>query len=146
MLTLWQFNQANVKEHCCNEPVQGIDAVAAILNDEGPSPSALEAAKRQETVTPPRERRLRGNKAPMMFEFCCSDNSKLGEVNKSKGIDHIRLSLSNCDLEDETQIKSLLAMVDRFKGADMWASIPCGPWSPWQQMALHRYGKKYQRI
>ena len=138
--------QANVKEHCCNEPLQGIDAVAAILNDEGPSPSALEAAKRQETVKPPRERRLRGNKAPMMFEFCCSDNSKLGEVNKSKGIDHIRLSLSNCDLEDETQIKSLLAMVDRFKGADMWASIPCGPWSPWQQMALHRYGKKYQRI
>ena len=76
----------------------------------------------------------------MMFEFCCSDNSKLGEVNKSKGIDHIRLSLSNCDLEDETQIKSLLGMVDRFKGADMWASIPCGPWSPWQQR------KKYQRI
>ena len=138
--------QANVKEHCCNEPLGGIDAVAAILNDEGPSPSAFEAAKRQETVEPPRERRLRGNKAPMMFEFCCSDNSKLGEVNKSKGIDHSRLSLSNCDLEGETQIKSLLAMVDRFKGADMWASIPCGPWSPWQQMALHRYGKKYQRI
>jgi len=52
-------------------------------------------------------------------------------VNKSKGFDHIRLSLSTCDLEDETQIKSLLAMIDRFKGADMWASIPCGPWSPW---------------
>ena len=71
----------------------------------------------------------------MMFEFCCSDKSKLGEVNKSKDIDHMRLSLSNCDLEDETHIKSLLAMIDRFKGADMWSSIRCGPWSPWQQMA-----------
>ena len=26
----------------------------------------------------------------------------------------------------------------------MWASIPCGPWSPWQEMALHRYGSKYR--
>ena len=50
--------QANVKEHCCNEPLGGIVAVAAILNDEGPSPSAFEAAKCQETVKPPRERRL----------------------------------------------------------------------------------------
>ena len=62
--------QANVKEHCCNEPLGGIDAVAAILNDEGPSPSAFEAAKRQETAKPPRERRLRGSNKPMMFEFC----------------------------------------------------------------------------
>lgn len=36
----------------------------------------------------------------MMLEFCCSDSSKLGEVNKSRGKDHVRLSLSNCDLED----------------------------------------------
>ena len=69
--------QANGKEHCCNEPLGGIDAVAAVLNDEGPSPSAFAAAKRQETVKPPRDRRLRGNKAAIMFEFCCSDNSKL---------------------------------------------------------------------
>ena len=137
--------QANVKECCCNEPVGGIDAVAAILNDEGPSPSAFEAAKHQETAKPPREGRLRGNNKPMMFEFCCSEHSKLGQVNESKGIDHIRLSLSNCNLEDETQIQSLLSMMDRFKGADMWASIPCGPWSPWQNMALHRYGSKYRR-
>ena len=120
--------QANVKEHCCNEPLGGIDAVTAVLNDEESSPSAFEAAKRQETGPPPRERRLRGNRAPVMFEFCCSENSKLGEVNKTKGTDHIRKCLSNC-----------------FKGAEMWASIPCGPWSPWQQMASHRYGTNYQR-
>ena len=30
MLALWQFRQ-NVKEHCCNEPLSGIDAVAAIF-------------------------------------------------------------------------------------------------------------------
>ena len=137
--------QANVKEHCCKEPLGRIDAVAAILNDEGPSPSAFEAAKRQETAKPPRERRLRGNNKPMMFEFCCSENSKLGQVNEPKGIDHIRLSLSNCNLEDETQIQRSLSMMDHFKGADMWASIPCGPWSPWQNMALHRYGFKYRR-
>ena len=118
--------QANVEEHCCNEPLGGIDAVAAILNDEGPSPSALEAAKRQEPVKLPRERRLRGNKAPMMCEICCSDNSKLGEVNKSKGIDHIRLSLSNCDLEDETQIKGLLAKEDLGVHGCKWHCIGMG--------------------
>ena len=49
----------------------------------------------------------------------------LREVNKSKGIDHVTSSLSNCDLKDATQIKSLLVMMDCFKGVDMWASIPC---------------------
>ena len=67
--------QANVKEHCRNEPLKGIDAVAAILNDEGPSPSALEAAKRQETVKPPRERLLNSEFSREIF---CTDCKLLG--------------------------------------------------------------------
>ena len=39
------------------EPLSGIDAVAAILIMKELSPSALEAVKRQETVKPPFERR-----------------------------------------------------------------------------------------
>ena len=79
-----------------------------------------------------------------MFEFCCSKNSKLGEINESRGVPHFRLHREQTNLENEEDIESLLSLVDMFKGADLWGSIPYGPWSPWRQkMCRRRYGSSY---
>ena len=81
----------------------------------------------------------------MRFEFCCSKDSKLGDINESRGVPHFRLHREQTNLENEEDIKSLLSLVDMFKGADLWGSIPCGSWSPWQKMCLHRYGSSYAK-
>jgi len=96
----------------------------------------------ERTLNPPKERRIRSGKKPVMFEFCCSKDSTLGKVNHSNGLDHFRLSRDTSNLEDPAHIASLLNLTNQFKGADLWASLPCGPWSAWQKMSVYRYGKK----
>ena len=128
----------------CNveiEPPRGLDAVTSIL---GLAPVPAEV-KNVQTLKPSRERRIRSGKAHAMFEFCCSKDSNLGAVNESRGIPHFRLHREQTNLENDQDIQSLLTMLDQFKGADLWGSIPCGPWSPWQKMCLHRYGKSYAK-
>ena len=135
--------KARIMAMTCNvqtEPSRGLDAVTSIL---GLSPVPAVIAN-ERTLNPPKERRIRSGKKPVMFEFCCSKDSTLGKVNQSRGFEHFRLSRDVTDLEDPQQIASLLNQTNKFKGADLWASIPCGPWSPWQKMNLHRYGKKYK--
>ena len=39
-------------------------------------------------------------------------------------------------------IASLLNLTNQFKGADLWASLPCGPGAAWQKMSVYRYGQK----
>ena len=126
----------------CNsvkEPNQGLDAVVSILG-MNPVPAVI---KEEQTLTPPRERRMRANKPPVMFEFCCSKDSRLGEVNASRGFQHFRLCKEFTDLSDPLQIESLSSMIDQFKGADLWGSVPFGPWFQ-QKLAFNRHGKAYR--
>ena len=134
--------KARIIHMTCNsvkEPNQGLDAVVSILG-MNPVPAVI---KEEQTLTPPRERRMRANKPPVMFEFCCSKDSRLGEVNTSRGFQHFRLCKEFTDLSDPLQIESLSSMIDQFKGADLWGSVPFGPWFQ-QKLAFNRHGKAYR--
>eukprot|EP00438_Fugacium_kawagutii_P008853 Skav208553 [mRNA] locus=scaffold1216:632395:633273:+ [translate_table: standard] len=71
---------------------------------------------------------------PTMFEFCCSENSTLGQANAERGINHFRLSKSTNDLTDPGEA-SLNKLIAQFPGCDLCGSLPCDPWSKWQARA-----------
>ena len=52
----------------------------------------LQATAGVSEVKPPKERKSRAEKFHTMFEFCCSEDSMLGQVNLERGINHVRLT------------------------------------------------------
>ena len=136
---------ANAAEQAKRQPVapKGVEALASIIQDVAGNThndkeaqkftsKALAAVEDQAVSPPPKARKARGKTGYVMFEFCCEPDSLMGEINASIGVDHFRLSEKNCDLSDPVQGNSLRNMTQMFPGCDLWASIPCGPWSPWQ--------------
>ena len=78
---------------------------------------------------------------PVMFEFCCSDESTLGKVHEERGITHFRLSETTSDLSDPEEIDSLKNLLSLFPGCNLWGSLPCGPWS-----TVSQFGKTWGSI
>ena len=83
----------------------------------------------------------------IFIECCCDPNSGLGAVSGRIGVKHIRMTEDFGNLCDENVVDQLL---DRLKepeyaGVDLWGSLPCKPWTNWQQMNIWRYGKPYLR-
>ena len=96
-------------------------------------------------VQQPKDLRKRRGVNPTCFEFCCSADSNLGVVNQSRGINHFRLSAENTDMSDDREVDSLIQLMSQFPGADLFGSIPCGPWSVWQRLNKKQYGKKFEK-
>ena len=83
----------------------------------------------------------------IFIECCCDPNSGLGAVSGRIGVKHIRMTEDFGNLCDENVVNQLLDL-DRLKepefaGVDLWGSLPCKPWTNWQQMNIWRYGKAY---
>ena len=55
----------------------------------------------------------------------------------------IRCTEKTLNIEDPKTVKVLLEMVENNPAADLLGSLPCDPWTQWQNMNLFRYGKKY---
>ena len=108
------------------EPPRGLDAVSSILG-LNPVPDSVQ---KEPAVKPPRERKLRSGRKSAMFEFCCGPDSKLGQINLSRGVDHIRLSKDQTDLENPKDMHCLLSL----------GSIPrgryVGQYSVWTLVSL----------
>ena len=92
-----------------------------------------------------REDRKGRSANPRLFEFCCDENSTLGQINEERGINHFRLTTKNSDMSSQWENDSLLKVIEQFPGCDLWGSIPCGPWSQWQNVNLHQYGKPFAK-
>ena len=90
--------------------------------------------------------KLRQYGSEALFEFCCDENSALGQVNAEYGVDHFRLTEANSDVSNPAQIKSLEKLVSLFPGSDLWGSIPCGPWSRWQGFNQSRLGTFREKL
>ena len=88
----------------------------------------------------PRQQSLRGY--GKMFEFACGPVSSMGVVHEKYGVGHVRLCKERFDLMDDNTIEELSQQVDALPGADLWASIPCTVWCPWQAMSIRKYGRK----
>ena len=80
-----------------------------------------------------------------MFEFCCCEDSMLGKVNQERDMDHLRITKEGNNMADDREVDSLIQLLSNFPGCDLWASIPCDPWSAWQQVNKSRLGKSFVR-
>jgi hypothetical protein len=133
-------NQANVSkaEHSSRTIEKRSDYFIASLSNEFPesSPELRNFAAGIPKIKPPKERKIRGDKGHTMFEFCCSEDSMLGQVNQERGINHFRLSQESSNMADNREVDDLIGVMSLFPGADLWASIPCGPWCQWQHVNM----------
>eukprot|EP00435_Cladocopium_sp_Y103_P033668 s1073_g8.t1 len=141
---------ANVKQEQKDSKrvaVRTADHFIASLCEEYPNDASeiVNLAASVARAKPSRSKVPRSKSNRLMFEFCCSDDSMLGKVNESRDIPHIRLTEKSSNMADSDEIESLLKVQELFPGHDLWGSIPCGPWSPWQKMSVARFGKGYQK-
>ena len=81
----------------------------------------------------------------MLIEFCTSQDSMLGVVGKEYGIHVVRCTETSLNVEQGGVIKSLEQIVEKHPGCDLHGSLPCGPWSQWQNMSLARLGDEYAK-
>jgi len=74
---------------------------------------------------------------PSVIEFACSDSSAIGEIAKQNKISSLRLSESYGDLTSEETLLRAIAAVRRLsKPIHLHGSLPCTPWTQWQNMNL----------
>ena len=142
--------QSNVANHpTLNKPRKFEAMFAALIAEAEDKHEAAEFLTKVtgnvDKVKPPEARKKRSEN-PTCFEFCCSKDSTLGEVNMRRGINHFRLSAEVCNMADDTEVNSLIQIMEQFPGADIFGSIPCGPWSVWQRINQKQYGKKFRKV
>ena len=79
----------------------------------------------------------------MLLEVACDANSTLGRVaSRYKRVHVIRVTQHH-DLANENTVLQLLEHIRAHPGMDIHGSIPCGPWSIWQNMSISRLGAAY---
>ena len=78
-----------------------------------------------------------------LIEFCTSSDSMMGKVGKDLGVHVIRCSENHLNVESDETIKVLDGIIETKPGADLWGSLPCGPWTQWQTLNVHLYGDDF---
>ena len=138
--------QAQLCAAAANPSDGNLRAMQRFIEQAGDSQARTRKAREileltKDLVKPAREDRKGRSANPTLFEFCCDENSTLGQINEERGINHFRLTTKNSDMSSQWENDSLLKVIEQFPGCDLWGSIPCGPWSQWQNVNLHQYGK-----
>ena len=78
-----------------------------------------------------------------MIEFCASDDSMMGRMAEEVGVHIVRRTETNLNIESDGVTKSLVELVEEKPGTDLWGSLPCRPWTLWQNMNLHLHGEAF---
>ena len=80
-----------------------------------------------------------------LFEICTSSESNLGKA--AEEYDNVKVFrvTKECDFGNDDIVKELKQQIKSRPGCSLHGSLPCTPWSTWQEMAIHRYGSKYKR-
>ena len=79
------------------------------------------------------------------IELCTEPTSNLGKVGDLMGIEVIRCTKEENNLEHDGTVDKLKDIIEENPGIDLWASLPCSPWSQWQYLNAHRYGEQYRK-
>ena len=81
----------------------------------------------------------------MLIEFCTSEDSTIGKVGHQHGVHVIRCTETNLNVDDPKTEKALLDIIQSKPGIDLLGSLPCGPWTQWTNMNLHRHGEDFAK-
>ena len=73
----------------------------------------------------------------LLIEFVCEPDARLSAVMMECGGEAVRVHIGSFDITKAKDISRLIAIIEDNPGCDLWASIPCGPWSTWQYVSLH---------
>ena len=84
----------------------------------------------------------------LIIEFCCQENSAISRVANHLGVGYFGITKQSLDITDRAVFDQFLVWLQveiQESGAPihLWGSLPCTKWSPWQTMAVHKYGEKY---
>ncbi len=71
------------------------------------------------------------------------NNTRQRHVLGLAGVHVVRCAESNLKVEDDGVNKSLVELVEEKPGTDLWGSLPCRPWTLWQNMNLHLHGESF---
>jgi hypothetical protein len=91
----------------------------------------------------PRSRRKESEK--VIYEFCCSPNSELGNVSSQNGIKCVRLSREAVDLSDNAQLMRVIGESKRHPGCHLHGSIPCTAWCTWHHVNCRTKGEHFTK-
>ena len=80
-----------------------------------------------------------------LVEFCTFQDSSLGNTAMSYNIPVIRCTEKHLNGLDVSSLETLEGMLSSGESLDLWGSLPCSPWSQYQHLCAHRYGKAYIR-
>ena len=79
----------------------------------------------------------------LLIEFACEPDSRLSAVMMECGGDAIRVHVGSFDITKAKDVSRLIEIIEDNPGCDLWASIPCGPWSTWQYVNLSIHGAEF---
>ena len=85
----------------------------------------------------------------LLIEFCCQENSALSKVAEALDVSYLGITKESFNVEDDQNFHQLICWVqDEIQQGNgpihLWGSLPCTVWSPWQRMAIHKFGKEYE--
>ncbi|CAL1166991.1 unnamed protein product [Cladocopium goreaui] len=80
-----------------------------------------------------------------LMEVCCPTDSRLVETFLNKGRSAIRIGLPAIDLSKKKGLEELLRMIEKHRPAVLWFSLPCGPYSPIQELFNENTPEKLQQ-
>ena len=81
----------------------------------------------------------------ILIELCTEPDSNLGVVGERLNVKVTRCTKEVNNLEYESTTSHLKNFIREHPGIDLWASLPCGPWSQWQYLNAHRYGAEFRK-
>ena len=92
-----------------------------------------------------RQRKLQTlNGTDILFEYACGESSELTEAAAAIGVNSIRLSRATLDLSEPTHVAQVQGQVQACPGCDIWLSLPCADYCPWQDMNIHVHGPSFE--
>ena len=132
-----------------NEVVAGILIDSLDRGDHNEESLALKLQTACAALTQPRHVHKPESRSTEWFvEFCCSETSSCGKVCQQLGIPYLGLSREFGDVLDPTvfcQIEYWMhERVQLEEVIHIFGSIPCGPFSPLQNLNLVAQGEQYQ--
>ena len=69
-----------------------------------------------------------------LMEICCPPDSRLVQTFLDRGHGALRIGLPAIDLSTKKGLEEVKAMIDKWRPKVAWISLPCGPFSPIQEL------------
>ena len=127
---------------------RGCSAVASIFLEaiefggveEEPLSARLANAMNAQASKPKVGKKPKG-KTVWFVEFCCAKHSEISKLAEEMQIPYLGLSKEVCDLSNPHHMQQVMLWAkergELGESFHLWGSLPCTPWSLWQNLNLH---------